>query len=245
MLRNTASLIILLYLYSAAAVFACVNPQLSERDYTLLGVVKNADGDLIYEEHHHHKANKRGGISEVEYKSTSGDIIAKKILDYDCRASAPNYTLTMNHDATLFEKVEWRSDRLVVTKPDGTEILDDIDTDNLVIDAGFDNFVYENWSELTMGIEKEIDFLHVKGNNLYRLVIKLDAGNHDIGVSSDVVLFEISAKNRLFRLFSEPIYLGYNKQTKQIDYYAGPSNLRGDVAGLEKSRQVTINYIYN
>ncbi len=239
---DIAAIMIYLTMQTAAA---CVNPHLSERDYSAVGIVKNTDGDVIYEEHHNHKADETGGISEVKYKSTTGRIIARKILDYNCRASAPDYVLTMHHDQKWIEEVRWQSDKLVVTHPEGKEILDVVDNNSLIIDAGFDNFVYENWSELMLGVEKEFDFLHVKGNDLYRLVIKLHAGTPDIAVPTDVVLFKIMAKNRFFRLFSEPIYLGYNKQTRLLDFYFGPTNLRGDVAGLEKSKQITINYLYN
>ena len=224
---------------------ACVIPELSQRDYSVLGVVKNTSGDIIYEEHHNHKADETGGISQVEYKSTSGKIIARKKIDYGCRASAPGYVLTMNQGQQWVEQVSWQSNKLIVTQPESKEVLDAASSRNLVIDAGFDNFVYQNWSELMLGIEKEIDFLHVKGARLFPLVIKLQADNPGIDVSSDVALFKVTAKNKLFRLFSDPIFLGYNKETKHLDFYSGPTNLRGEIAGLEKSNQVTINYLYN
>lgn len=231
--------------FALQATLACVNPYLSERDYSAVGVVKNIDGDVIYEEHHYHVADETGGTSQVKYKSLTGRIIAQKILDYDCRASAPNYTLTMHDDQKWFEEVKWQADKLVVTQPDGKQILDEFDNNELVIDAGFDNFVFENWSDLMLGIEKEIDFLHVKRKDVYRLVIQLQTNSQEFTVPPGVALFKITTKNRLLRLFSESIYLGYNKQSRQLDFYSGPTNLRGEIAGLDKSKHITIEYRYN
>ena len=210
-----------------------------------MGVVKNTHGRIIYEEHHNHKADSRGGVTQVEYKSRDGQLIAIKSLDYRCRPSAPNYSLTMMHRPQWIEQVNWQSDQLVITQPQSKEILADINPDTLVIDAGFNNFVFENWQQLVSGSEIAIDFLHVPGNRLFRLVINLESGKSEFELPEDTVLFKISTKNKLFRLFSEPIYLAYNKTTKQLEFYAGPTNLRGEIAGLQKSKQIFINYRYN
>ena len=143
------------------------------------------------------------------------------------------------------EQVQWQSGKLVVTQPESKEILDTVDSSSLVIDAGFDNFVFENWQDLILGEQKEIEFLHVPGNRLFPLVIKMETDNADIETSDELALFKITTKNKLFRLFSKPIYLAYNKQSKQLDYYSGPTNLRGKISGLEKSKQIAIKYRYN
>ena len=225
---------------------ACVDPALTERDYYAIGVVTNSEGEIVYEEHHDHKADARGGISKVSYKSLDDKLIAEKTIDYDCRTSAPNYTLTMSHHEQWIEQVKWQTkNQLVVIQPESEKVIDAVDSDALVIDAGFDNFVFENWQQLILGIEKEIDFLHVPGNRLFRLVIKLENNSADIDVTDDVALFKITTKSKLFRFFSDPIFLAYNKLSKQLAYYSGPTNLRGEIKGLEKSKQVAIKYRYN
>ena len=237
---------IVLFGFFMPPVMACVNPELSQRDYYAIGVVTNSDGKIIYEEHHNHKADARGGVSKVSYKSPDDKLIAEKTIDYDCRASAPNYTLTMNHDEQWTEQIKWQpNNQLKITQSDSEKVLDAVEDKALVIDAGFDNFVFENWQALNSGAEKEIEFLHVPGNRLFRLVIKLETDNPDIEVADDVALFKITPKSKLFRLFSDPIFLAYNKQSRRLDYYSGPTNLRGEIKGLEKSKQVAIKYRYN
>lgn len=227
------------------AVLACVNPELSQRDYSAVGVVKNSDGKIIYQEHHQHLADIKGGISQVEYISTDDLLIAKKHVDYDCRANAPSYTLTMKQGSGWVEQVEWQSEKLVVTQPEGSETLDDFDSSKVVIDVGFDNFVIQHWQALIAGGQKDIDFLHVPGNRLFPLVIERVVNDAKFDISDQVALFKVSPKNRFFRIFSDPIYLAYDKNSKRLDYYYGPTNLRGDIRGLEKSKQVAIKYHYN
>ena len=238
-------LILLIACIALQPVAACVNPELSQRDYYAIGIVKNSDGEVVYEEHHKHKADTKGGITQVEYIDPNDKLIAEKTIDYDCRASAPNYILSMNQADDWVEQVQWQSNKLVVTQPGSKKELDADASQSLVIDAGFDNFVFENWQALNQGQEKEIDFLHVPGNSLFPLVIKMESGNSDVELSDDVVLFKIKPENKLFRLFFEPIYLAYNKNSKQLDYYSGPTNLRGEIQGLKKSKQIAIKYRYN
>ena len=234
-----------LFCFASQAAVACVNPELSQRDYHAIGVVKNTDGEVVYQEHHSHKADDTGGESQVEYKSPDDKLIAQKTINYNCRASAPNYTLTMNQRDGWVEQVKWQSQSLVITQPDGKKIIEAVDSSSLVIDAGFDNFVFENWQVLTSGNQMDIDFLHVPGNRVFELVIKLDTDNPDADASDKVSYFKITPKNKLFRLFTDPIYLGYNRQTKRLDYYSGPTNLRGEIKGLENSKQIAIKYRYN
>ncbi len=245
-LRYKSIIIVLAWLITNSHA-ACVNPQISMRDFKAIGVVKNTEGEVVYEEHHNHKADLDGGESKVEYKTPDGEVIAEKIVDYDCRVSAPNYVLQMRQGSNWIETVRWESGQLVVSKPDGAKSLAVVSVDDLVIDAGFDNYVFENWSELISGQPKEIDFLHVPGKHLIKLVINLvaDSRANQYASSNNVVVFQIATKSKLLRLFAEPIYLGYDKTTKLLDFYAGSTNLRGAVAGLDKSRQIVINYRYN
>ena len=242
-IRNWTAIIF--YVFYLTTANACVDPVLSQRDYYAIGVVTNSDGEIVYEEHHKHKADARGGTTQVNYKSLDNTLIAKKTIDYDCHASAPNYTLIMNQGEAWTEQVKWQSDQLIITQAQSEKTIDSVDSDALVIDAGFDNFIFENWQALISGDKKVIDFLHVPGNRMIRLVITLEADNPDIEIADDVALFKITTKSKLFRLFSDPIFLAYNKQSKQLDYYSGPTNLRGEIKGLEKSKQIAIKYRYN
>ncbi len=219
----------------------CVNSN-SQRDFNAVGVVKNTDGEVIYEEHH----SNDGVVSKVDYKNPSGEIIAEKMLDFDCLASAPNYVLNMKRDKWT-EQVNWEDGQLMVTKPDGSKSLAVVSADDLVIDAGFDNYIFENWTTLVSGEQKQIDFLHVPGKRLIELVVDLmpDDKANEFTDSNNVAVFKITTKNKLLRLFAKPIYLGYDRVSKQLDFYSGPTNLRGAVAGLDKSRQIVINYSYN
>ncbi len=219
----------------------CVDSK-SQRDFNAVGVVKNTDGEIIYEEHH----SNNGVLAKVNYKNIDGQVIAEKILDFNCLASAPNYILKMKQGLWT-EQVSWEQGQLVVTKLDGSKALAVLSADDLVIDAGFDNYIFENWQNLISGEQKEIDFLHVPGKRLIKLVVDLmpDEKADEFTDSGNVAVFKITTKNRLLRLFAKPIYLGYDRETKQLNFYSGPTNLRGAVAGLDKSRQIVINYRYN
>ena len=230
-----------IFAFAVNANAQCVDSK-SPRDFKAVGVVKNTDGEIIYEEHH----SNDGVVSKVNYKNTDGEVIAEKVLDFDCLASAPNYVLRMKQNVWK-EQVSWEDGQLVVTKPDESKSLIVLAADDLVIDAGFDNYIFENWQNLISGQQKEIDFLHVPGKRLIKLVVDLmpDEKADKFTDSGNVAVFKITTKNKLLRLFAKPIYLGYDKETKQLDFYSGPTNLRGTVAGLDKSRQIVINYRYN
>ena len=247
-MRLVNKFVILACMISAPhATASCVNVELTDRDYIAIGTVKNLDGEIIYEEHHLHDADQNGGMSIVDYKTPTGELIAKKVVDYDCRASAPNYVLTMKRESDWIEKVNWESSQLVITKVDDSESLTVISADDLVIDAGFDNYIFDHWRELLSGQRREIDFLHVPGERLIKLIISLedDIETSKYSMSTNVAVFRIATKSKLLRLFSDSIYLGYDKTTKQLDFYAGPTNLRGAIVGLDKSRKIVINYQYN
>ena len=151
----------------------CVNTQLLERDYTAVGVVKNTAGQVVYEEHHAYRLNKKGGVATVEYKSTDGSLIADKTVNFGCLPSAPDYSLTMYQSAPISEQVEWRSEQLIVNKSGVSKTLKVDSADDLVIDAGFNNYIINNWEALNSDEKRQIDFLHVPGNRLIKLVIEL------------------------------------------------------------------------
>jgi len=90
----------------------------------------------------------------------------------------------------------------------------------VVIDAGFSNFIVRNWDQLLSGSKLKFKFASPSQMKAINFEVKL-ASNVD-----GVLLFNMTVANPLIKLLIKPIKVGFNETTKELAYYKGISNLQ-------------------
>ena len=113
------------------------------------------------------------------------------------------------------------------------------DRSDLVVDAGFDNFVRSVWIQLEAGTEVKFPFLVVGLNdpvNMTALRTESDA------CTAMELCLEVNLDSWFLRLLVAPIELSYSLQDKRLLRFSGISNIKGDKG---ESLDVDILYRYN
>ncbi len=206
---------------------------------TVIGDAYALDTDeLLYRELHYYSED--GLDHRVVYVAPDKTRMAEKSLNYRPGKSTPE----VDHQAWVYpEKIQiaWDSDQLLLAYTDNEEeesraILDA--NRPLVIDAGFDNYVRENWPSLLTGASLEFYFPAPTRMSLVNLMIKQKLCG--AGRDGDVC-FSVNSSNWFIRLLLDPIELSYDKDTQQLSRFRGLGNmLDSDGNGLK----VDIRYRY-
>jgi len=206
---------------------------------TVVGDAYAPDGDaLLYREFHYYSDD--GMDHRVVYMTQDNIKMAEKSLNYRSGKSTP----AVNHQAWVYpEKIQIVLDKdqlsLAYTDNDNEEDRATLDANwPLVIDAGFDNYVRENWSSLLNGAILEFYFPAPTRMSLVNLRIKQKLCSAE---QPDDVCFSINSSNWFIRLLLDPIELSYDKNTRQLSRFRGLGNMM-DKKG--KSLVVDIRYRY-
>lgn len=183
-------------------------------------------GDSIYKEVHCGAKNEFP--SDVYYRSIDGGLIAHKTLDYQSGRSTPSFTQTY---AVNQEKVNVQFDQetlvMAMTARDGTESdrqyrVSALDKTPIVIDAGFDVFIRDNWKKLVSGETKVFQFPLVSRFQLISLQVKKSVCQYETKTDQ---CFALEPANWLFRMLALPIELGYDSTLMRLNRYRGLSNI--------------------
>jgi hypothetical protein len=189
---------------------------------TSFDVIGNAydrkEGHLLYTENHYCAVESRQ--CTVEYRDEQGITFAKKELNYSASSQAPQVVVTdFRNESTVEASAGDRSD--------------------LVVDAGFDNFVRSVWMRLEAGTVVKFPFLVVGLND----PIGMTALRTESGACTDTELcLEVNLDSWFLRLLVSPIELSYSLQDKRLLRFSGISNIKGDEG---ESLDVDILYRYN
>ena len=204
---------------------ACIANWLQQQEFSVQGVASDPDGNVLYVEQLQHEPNESGGNLTVEYTDPAGTPLADKNVKYDCRATTPSFVLKDRTNGSE-EGVRWMADAIESFQNDEVTRLGIPDGPSIV-DAGFDNAIKTSWETLMAGKKVAFNYLFARDNKFLKLrfvkskppsVLKGEA-------SENIVFFRIAANNLVFRLLSSPIYVGYERSSKDLKYYLGPSNL--------------------
>jgi hypothetical protein len=179
---------------------------------------------------------------EVIYRDTNDLLLAHKLLNYQTGPTTPSY-VQRNVYAGESISVEVRQDNVAMTVTDGTGISKtvtaSIDTNlPLVIDAGFDAFVRENWEALVAGQGKRFQFPFAGRDSLVNLRIRPAQCSYEADANQ---CFQLELDNWALRLVVDPIELGYDAGSRRLVRYRGLSNI-GD--GKGEGQVVDIRYRY-
>jgi len=198
--------------------------------------------ELLYRETHCQSDDKL--THKVLYKNADGESIAHKSIDYGNGFSMPSFKQT---NFQTSEETEVIVDKNQVTlsfisanreqkqKTFEKNAFSDLP---MVIDAGFDAFIRENWDSLVAGDKLYFQFPLVTRSVVIRLRASASSCSFE---SSNSQCFKLEMSNWLYRMLADPIELGYDRDQKQLIRYRGLSNIE-NVSGV--GLDVDIRYSY-
>lgn len=191
-------------------------------------------GELMYCETHQYSAD--GMTHKVSYTDSAGRTLVRKTLSYKTGLSTPSFKQT---SYTQNQQIAVRQSQGQVVMSVGTpskpkQAAVDI-KQPLVIDAGFNHFIRQNWNQLTKGEPVHFYFAFPKRGQLIPLRIQESRCEAGRGEST---CFKIDLKNWLLRLIAPPMELTYDNQRRLLRY-KGLSNI-----DTEKDRQLIVDIRY-
>jgi hypothetical protein len=186
----------------------------------------------LYQEHHKVTGSCEGDRfrpqkHSVRYTRGDNNTFATKDLSYEHSAlrptvdfRQPDFSETINlnnrNDETL--EIIWQA-------PSGSTEETELDiSGSLVADAGFDNFVRENWTNvIENGEEVEFEMVAPTRGDYYGFTLE---ASDDDRIDADHQV-RIRTTSRLLGFLVDPILLGYNSEGLLTDYL-GLTNIRQD-----------------
>jgi hypothetical protein len=189
-------------------------------------------GERLYKEIHCGVANEL--VSDVYYRSSDGPLIAHKKLDYQSGRTTPSFvqTYVLSQERV---KVDFDQETLVMsmTTRDGAESnrqyqLAALGKTPVVIDAGFDVFIRDNWQQLVSGNIMVFQFPLASRAQLISLRVKKSFCQYETNTDQ---CFALEPSNWFFRMLASPIELGYDSTFMRLNRYRGLSNINDDEGG--------------
>ena len=187
-------------------------------------------GDAIYQETHQIDGSCEQGqftpeTHSVRYSSGNEDAFASKTLSYAQSPLRPSLEFRQPGFSEVIEIKNSNDQSLEVIwqAPSGSTDKATIDvTPLLVADAGFDNFVRQNWTRVVVNGES-VDFDMVAPTRVDYYGFTLEPAS-DSRINAEHQL-RIRPSNRLLGFLVDPIFLGYNSDGLLTDYL-GLTNIR-------------------
>lgn len=206
--------------------------------------------EVLYQEFHFAENPELDLPTRVQYRNPDGSLIAEKSMDYSLSMTAPAIT-----------QIDYRNAARIVTEfvPDarsaqvrvGFQAHDSNQyqqetlsyRDSMVVDAGFDPFVRNNWERMVSGRSVSAHFLVPSRLDTVRVSLSQTNSNNCNGVDVDMICFVIRPAGllRVVGFLVDPIYIGYEQDSQRLMMFNGLSNLRDDAG---EPRNVLITYEY-
>ena len=205
--KNQCSIVVLLFL-----------PLAVQAENQVIGNAYDREsGQYLYSEYH----SCTGDALEclVDYRDSSGELIASKKLNYTTGPTQPS--LAIKDYRTGIDT------RIASQHREG-----------LVVDAGFDNFVRSQWDILATGDTVKFPFLVPGFDEPLKMRANLDRSR---SCGDEELCLEISLDSWLLSLLADPINLVYSRENRRLVRYQGLSNIRGENS---ESLIVDIHYDY-
>ena len=183
-------------------------------------------GQNLYKEIHCGAANELA--SDVYYQSSDGALIAHKTLDYGSGRTTPSFVQTYTSNQEMVKvKLDQGSLLMSMIAGDGEVSnrqyqLSALGETPVVIDAGFDFFIRDNWQKLVSGTIKYFQFPLVSRAQLISLRVKKSLCQYETNTDQ---CFALEPSNWLFRMLASPIELGYDSTLMRLSRYRGLSNI--------------------
>lgn len=196
--------------------------------------------ELLYRELHHYELSDTGELEhQVTYTQPNGDPWANKTIFYNGRITAPSFELvdTLNSESL---NVSVADDTLTIAHTKNQQVQkQQLDAQlPLVVDAGFDPFVRQQWQSLSAGESETFYFLLPRREKLVQL--KLSPKSCRDADSAQHFCLSLDINNWLLRMLVDSIELTYSRADQRLTRYQGVSNL--SFPEQEDTPQVDIRY---
>lgn len=218
------------FLFGLIALVALPAMPIAAANQSIKHVVGDAFGlksnELIYRETHCGTQDELA--NEVFYQNRDGTLIAYKELDYKSGHTTPSL---VQHNFQAGEKIQVSFDQqtvsMSVTDHDNQESkntypVTDTASKPIVIDAGFDGFIRDNWNILVSGDTQEFQFPLASRSSLVSLQVKPSVCSYETETDQ---CFTLEPSNWFFRMLASPIELGYDSSLARLNRYRGLSNI--------------------
>ena len=195
---------------------------------------------LYIEDHEELLENgKRVGL-KTSYRDPSGKVIVRRTVNFKENETTPTFRTEDLRDGYL-EGAEVRGDsvRLYWRKNYGSALNEKtiVIPGPAAVDAGFNNFIQNNWDALVRGTKRQFNFGAPFALDYYGFRVR-KTDEKTVGGRQQVVI-QCEIDNFIIRLFVTPIVLTYDVESRRLVEYAGISNINNDQG---KSYFVRIQY---
>ncbi len=203
-----------------------------QRLETAVGLAYDKDsGELLYREEHFQRfEGDQIRQRQVLYRCPRGPVFARKQVDYRDSLFAPAFSM-QDLRSGLREGLRRENGQAEVYIQRGGESRESAATlsavNNLVADAGFDEFIRRNWDALQDGDRPRIQFVLTFRQSTAGFRVR-KVGDEDID-GQPASTFRLSLSGVL-GLFVSSIEASYHRETRALLRYEGVSNVR-DVDG--------------
>lgn len=218
---------------------------LAEAQYAVSGNAYDMDSAKLLYREFYTPVNENGEVT-VTYAKPDGSVFATKTLKYSGAPTQPEFEYNDTRDKEHLA-AQFRAGRLVLTyDQEGYKQEKEVmETVGLVIDAGFDAFIQQQWDKLIEGKKVRFAFTvpyRLATENLQVRQVTADKSPL-FGESTPATwrFFVIEPANRFAAIFSDPIHLAYESEGKYLMRYHGRSNLDSNDGG---TWDVRIEYEY-
>ena len=194
---------------------------------------------LLYREYHYYGDDK---LHRVVYRGLNEQVIAEKQLRYDGLATEPSleqnntlcgeYIKVSSADQDSRLNIIYQADYKARQKQKQIKR-----SEELVIDAGFNQYVQSRWGQLTAG--KTLTFQYLVPSRLRSYAFTLRAV--DCPGAGGLQCFIIAPDVWYLNLVVDPIQLKYNKETRQLVAFTGLGNIADEKCDY---LAVDIHYAY-
>jgi len=205
---------------------------------------------VLYQEFHYAEDPALDLPTRVQYRTPDGELFAEKSMDYSSILTAPQIRQI---DYRNSARIETRP--LTDVRPPSIEIgFQPHDSnrfvqakvplrDDLVVDAGFDPFIRANWDRLTAGRAVSAHFLVPARQDTVRVNLSSTDQRNCSAVQAALSCFVIRPAGllRVVGFLVDPIYIGYEQDSRRLAMFSGLSNLRDD-AGEPQNVLITYEY---
>lgn len=186
-----------------------------------VGVARLAsDGSIEYVEHHQYRPD---GSHRVDYYSSELDVVAWKELTYPMLPWQPRIDQANRRQGTETLVVPQRDRfRMVRTEDGDTEEFFVDRSPGVICDAGFDNYIKEQWPKLVDGDMLKVQFVVAGTPRMLRMRVQSESSE-----TEGLTKFSIKPENFFVRMFVRSIELWYRNDDRMLMRFTGFSNLSG------------------
>ncbi len=173
----------------------------------------------------------------VLYRCMDGTPFARKHVYYQPSAQAPAFEF-IDARKGFVEGMRYRQNKAALWyRPPGSALEKNafLAVQNLVVDAGFNEFIRLNWLQLRAGKALPLRFAVPTRLQAYKFNLKQIGEGRFSGVPSVTYQLKLSG---LLSLISDPIEVTYDKASRRLLRFQGLSNLRSDTGQFDLMAQI-------